>query len=128
MALSMLKSKRGTKVLDDKKHVKTIPTKYAPVFEKVNSKMTFDKKRLNPDERNTLEIQLHYKKWLEKLSSNERHLFELLKNATPIAARRVHSHSGERLEIVLDNGMKIKSTSVRFFNLFPKPVLVFQNF
>lgn len=124
----MLKSKRGTKVLDDKKHVKTIPTKYAPVFEKVKSKMTFDKKRLNPDEINQLEIQLHYKKWLEKLSSDERQLFELVKKANPIAARQVQTPTGERMELILDNNMKVKISSLRFFNLFPHTSTSYQNY
>lgn len=124
----MLKSTRGTKVLDDKKHVKTIPTKYAPVFEKVNSKMTFDKKRLNPDERKTLEIAFQWRNYLKKVSVSNRNLHHYIKNATPVAARMVATPNKDRMELILDNNMKIEAPSEKLFKFFPEPKLIFQNF
>jgi len=123
----MLKSTRGTRVLDDKKHVKTIPTKYAPVFEKVNSKMTFDKKRLNPDERKNLEIAFHWHKFLIKISTSNRILFRLIKDQKPVATRLVITPSTERKELILDNELKMVAPE-KLFNLFPEPKSIFQNF
>jgi hypothetical protein len=128
MALELIPSKRGTKVLLDDNHVKTIAKKYSLVFNKVNHKMTFDKKRLTDNERRLLEIQLHWHNYIKKLASSNKHLYELIKNASPTAARKVITHSGERMEIVLDNNIRINTENTRFFSLFPHTSDHYQNF
>lgn len=128
MLLELIPSSRGTKVLVDKKYVKTIPQKYNYVYSNVHQEMTLDKKRLNKKERTLLEIQLQYRNWLNKLSSDNRHLFELIKNASPIAARKVITYSGERMEIILDNNLRINTKNTRFFSLFPHTSDSYQNY
>lgn len=128
MEPELIPLKRGIKVLLDDKHIKTIPKKYVSVYTKVNSKITFEKKRLNPGERNLFEIQLQFQNWIEKLSTSNKHLYELIKNALPVSARKVITHSGERMEIILDNNMRINTKSIRFFSLFPHTSDSYQNY
>jgi hypothetical protein len=128
MSLELIPSTRGTKVLVHTKHIKTIPQKYATVYTKVHPKMNLEKRRLSPYERNLLEIQFHYKNWLNKLSSDNRHLFDLIKNATPVASRLVKTPHIERMEIILNNDIKINTTSLKFFNLFPHTSTAYLNY
>jgi len=128
MALELIPSTRGTKVLLDAKHIKTIPKKYALVYTKVNPKMTFNKKRLNPDERTVMEIALQWQKYLEKCAVSDRKLHRFIKDTTPIDARLVTTPTKDRIELILDNNMKIVAPNEKIFKLFPLPKLVFQNF
>ena len=128
MELALVASTRGTKVYMDQKHVKTIAKKYALVFSKVNSKMTFDKKRLNPDERKSMEIALQWQKYLDKCAVSDRNLYRFIKDTTPVDARLVITPNKDRIELILDNNMKIVAPSERIFKMFPLPKLVFQNF
>jgi len=128
MLLELIESKRGTKVLVDQKHVKTIATKYASIYKKVHEKITSKKKRLDNSERKLLEIELQYKNWLEKLSNDNKHLFELIKNASPVAAREVKTPNSIRMEIILDNNIKINTKSIKFFGLFPHTSTIYQNY
>lgn len=128
MHVKLEASSRGTKVLVDNKHVKTIAKRYMPAYLGLISKISYDKKRLNFKERNLLEIQTQYVKWLEKLAHTEKHLYHLIKNASPTAARKVITPSGERMEIILDNNLRINTTNTRFFSLFPHTSDHYQNY
>lgn len=129
MKIQLTPSTRGQRVFIDDKHVKTISKKYSwLMFCKVHEKMTFDKKRPIASESKLLEIQLQWKNWIEKLSTSNKHLYELIKNASPTAARKVITPSGERMEIILDNKMRINTTNTRFFSLFSHTSDSYQNY
>jgi hypothetical protein len=97
------KSKRGTKVFEDKKHIKTIPERYEKYFEQVEIDKT--KKRLTGKERFSFE----YLYFIALLEKNEKYVWELIKDAKPVATREVIVHDGsKRYELLYDNGKRIK--------------------
>lgn len=119
---------RGTKVIVDQNHVKTIPTKLSKFFEKCSTKITFEKKRLTAHERKTLETYLQYQNWIDKLAISEKHLYQLIKDAYPVSTQHVISHNTERFELVLDNKMKVKCPEKIYLLFTTKPNVIHSNF
>lgn len=119
MEMVLIDSVRGTRILVEGKHKKTIPKKMAPVFVQNSNKIEFKKKRLSPDERKLLLRNLLYQEYLKKLNKANNLLYDLIKESTPTAARKVITPERERLEIQLDNGLKITCPTIRLFKLFP---------
>lgn len=128
MSFQLVAQQRGTKVIVDTKHVKTIPSKYASSYAMCADKITHTKKRLTVSERKILTRNALYKQFLEKLATSQPHLYELIKNTVPTAARKVITPEKERLELQLDNDMKITCPSIKLFNLFPHLSDSYQNY
>lgn len=118
MKFVLIDSERGTKVLADDKHIKTIPKFLCSVFVANAPNINFDKKRLSIEERKLLTRNLLYQEYLKKLKTSNPHLYDLIKNTTPTAARKVITPDKERYELQLDNGLKISCPSARLFKLF----------
>lgn len=112
---------RGVKVVVDGKHIKTLPTKLGKFFTACANKIEFDKKRLTPKERLTLDTYLKYQNWIDKLAVSEKHLHKLIKDAYPVATKHVVTKDGERYELVLDNKMKIKCPESIYHLFTEKP-------
>lgn len=120
MALSYETQNRGVKVLVNGLHMKTIPKKYLESFKINNNYIDFNKKkRLSKDEEKVLERNRLFLEYLFKIRKTDRHLYQLIKDSLPTAARKVITRDKERMELQLDNKMKINCPSVRLFKLFP---------
>lgn len=119
MILYYESQERGIKVFVDGKHKKTIPETLLRSFRIHFTQINFDKKRLSAEERKLLTRDLLYQEYLKKLKLSNKHLYNLIKNSTPTAARKVITPDNERLELQLDNGLKITCPSTRLFKLFP---------
>jgi hypothetical protein len=109
---------RGIKLVVDEKHLKTIPRKLSA---SINSH-TFEKivtgyKRLSVEERKLLTDFLVFERWKLKLAIKEKYLYELIGNSFPVSKRKVITLTDERLEIVLDNQIKIKVPDKVYYSL-----------
>ena len=99
-----IKKTARTKIFLGKKHVKTIPEKYADVFKKkhiINSL----KKRLTREERFRLEVSL----FELNLKRDHPFAYNLIKRSIPDYVRKVTTvHSGNYYELVYKNKMAAK--------------------
>ena len=121
---------RGVRLLVDKKHVKTIPKHLSKTINNHTVKLlVYDNKRLNQEERLFLKNYGAYENWKEKLAIREKHLYELIKNATPVQKNHVFIFTGgERLEFVLDNKIKITVPEKVYRSLLIKESTTHSNF
>lgn len=120
MAISYDTQSRGIKVLVNGLHMKTIPKNLLSTFKDHYSEIDFDKKkRITAAERKLLLRNNLYQEYLKKLKISNIHLYNLIKDAKPTAARKVITPDKERLELQLDNNTKITCPSTRLFKLFP---------
>lgn len=119
MSVVLQPSTRGIRVIVNDKHLKTIPKKYSVVYLKVHPELSFEKKRINEQERKNLEIKLLFYKELDKIAHKQKALYELIKHSTPVAARKVITPEKERMELILENGIKLTTHNDRLFQLFP---------
>ena len=129
MEIKIESSTRGIKVLVDGKHKKTFPRKYYNAFLDISlSEINLDKKRLNPADRKLLEITLLWQKYLKYASVHDRSLYSFIKFAKPVSTRIVATPTKDRMELILDNKMRIVTPNEKIFKLFPTPPVVFQNY
>lgn len=119
MILNYESQQRGIRVFVDGKHKKTIPENLFNLFRIHWTQINFDKKRLSIEERKLLTRNLLYQEYLKKLKISNPHLYNLIKDSKPTAARKVITPEKERLELQLDNGYKIVCPSTHLFKLFP---------
>lgn len=129
MAVSYDNTGRGIKVLVNGVHMKTIPVLLLESFKNHYNKITFDKKRrITPEERKLLHSYLVYLKWIRKLRKTEKHLYQLIKEAYPVATRKVIALDSERFELVLDNNLKVKCPEKIYLMFTTKPNIIHSNF
>jgi hypothetical protein len=129
MRFCCVPQQRGMRVMVDEKHHKTIPQK---LWKSINihtvEKLRADRKRLSPDERKLLTETLVFENWKLKLAVKEKHLYELIKNDYPISKRKVITLTDERLELVLDNQIKIKVPDKVYNSMTLKETTIHSNF
>ena len=104
MKLTTIKTRKGTKVFQEDKHVKTIPGRYAELLKPkhiINPK----RKRLTMEERFMLEVAL-----FEHVLKTEMPLFyNLVKKSIPEATQKVTDRDGiSRYELHYKNGTKLR--------------------
>lgn len=107
-----VKKTARTKIFLGKKHVKTIPQKYADVFRKKHIINNL-KKRLTREERFRLEVSL----FELNLKNDSPLIYDLIKRSIPDHVRKVTTvHSGRYYELVYKNRMAAK-VGVEIFKL-----------
>lgn len=131
MNYSLVRNKsRGIRLLIDEKHVKTIP---ANLSKAINThtveRLMYENKRLSYGERRLLSDFAAYENWKTKLYTKEKHLFELIKDAVPVEKHLVKMHHNkERLELLLDNKLKITVPEKVFYSLPLQEKTTYSNF
>ncbi len=120
---------RGIRVVVDGKHFKTVPKSLSKAVNyKTIDKMGITGKRLSPIERKLLSQFAAYENWKEKLAKNEKHLFKLIEKAIPVQKNHVFTQSGARLELVLDNKIKITVPEKVYYSLLLTENTIHSNF
>lgn len=130
MDFSLVRNKsRGIQIIIDKKHVKTIPANLSKAINSFTVKrLDYERKRLSYGERRLLSNYAVYENWKTKLATKEKHLFELIKNAVPVEKHLVNSHNKERLELLLDNNVKINVPEKVYYSLPLQEKTTYSNF
>ena len=101
--------KRGMRLIVDGQHVKTVSkVMQTSINSESIGKLSFDKKRLSASERQNLIDYRTYFFWLQNLDQKEKLVYELIKDSKPISRRNVISPTETRLELVFENGIKVK--------------------
>lgn len=104
-------TKRGVWIFIDGKHKKTLPEKYVKHFEKLKDKISYERKRLWPWEREAFEVLFFenlVSEFKESIRNTDRHLFAAIRNCEPVGARFVNSKNGNRHELKFDNGFFVR--------------------
>lgn len=129
MSITFQKNGRGIKVFIGTTHMKTIPAYLLQPFKEHHGKIDFDKKkRITAEERKLLHSYLIYSKWIEKLKTTEKHLYQLIAKAYPIETRKVITQDNERFELVLDNNLKIKCPEKIYLAFTVKTNIIHSNY
>lgn len=109
MVFTWQPQKRGVRLIVDGQHVKTVSKFFQTSINSESiEKLSFDKKRLSPAERQKIIDYKAYAFWLKNLDQKEKLVYELIKDSKPISRRNVVTLTDTRLEIVFENGIKVK--------------------
>lgn len=128
MELTLVRQERGTKVLVDGTHLKTVPFKFETFVKNHFDNLNLQKKRLNDEERNIFNAALEFEKWKEKISKSEPHLYVLIEKTYPVDTREVITRDSKRFELVLDNNLKVKCPEKIYLLFTTKPNIIHSNY
>ncbi|MFV5702218.1 hypothetical protein ACM55F_10130 [Flavobacterium sp. XS2P12] len=128
MELTMVRQQRGTKVLVDGTHLKTVPLKFETFVKNHFDNLNLQKKRLDEEERSIFNAALEFEKYKEKISKSEPLLYVLIEKTYPVDAREVITRDSRRFELVLDNNLKVKCPEKIYLLFATKPNVIHSNY